>query len=262
MMFDEMGEAVFRRRFESLDLNVGVVIGSEGVLVLDTRASSGEAQELAGELRRLTQEPVRWVVNSHWHWDHVMGNAVFDAARIVGHEICRQVLIERADETREAAMRWMPSREHADIARTVVVPPSQVFRERLSMDIGRLVELRHHGRGHTDADITLTVPDAGVVFMGDLVEEGAPPAFGDSYPLEWPSTLQLASAGSPAVVVPGHGDVVQPSFVAAQLSELKAVAETARRLLAGDIELEEAVSAGPYPSDVMTTAMARARVSS
>lgn len=261
-MFDEIGEEVFRRRFESLDLNVGVVIGSDGVLVLDTRASGRQGRELLDELRQLTRKPVRWVVNSHWHWDHVLGNAVFGCAEIIGHEMCRRVLSERPDETRETAIKWMPSEDHEEISGTEVVPPSKVFAERLSMDIGRDIELRHHGRGHTDADITLTVPDAGVVYMGDLVEEGAPPAFGDSYPLEWPSTLELASRGSELVVVPGHGDVVGRAFVTTQLSELRAVEETARKVLAGDLDLEVAVSTGPYPPDVMRTALTRAEASS
>ncbi len=257
-MFDELGDGVFRRRFESLDLNVGIVIGSEGVLVLDTRASSRQARELLGELDRLTHKPVRWVINTHWHWDHVMGNSVFDQAEIIGHETCRQVLIERAHETIKAAMAWMPPEESDEIARTEVVPPSRVFADSMSMDIGRVLKLDHFGRGHTDADILVTVLDAGVVFMGDLIEEGAPPAFGDSYPLEWPNTLQQASGGSEQVIVPGHGDVVGPSYVASQISELQEVSEIAKRLVAADIGLDEAVSSGPYPVDVMTTAMARA----
>lgn len=261
-MFDELSEGVFRRRYESLDLNVGIVLGEDGVLVVDTRASRREGRELFAEIQRLTEKPVRWVVNTHWHWDHVLGNSVFDDAEVVGHELCRKVLSDRAEETREAAKKWLPAEEHEDIAATEVIPPSRVFAERLSIDVGRSVELRHHGRGHTDADITVTVADVGVVFMGDLVEEGAPPAFGDSYPLEWPSTLRQALDSSEPIVVPGHGDVVGPSFAATQLAELRAVAEMSQKYLIGDLELEEAVSAGPYPPNVMRIALARAEVSS
>lgn len=256
-MFDQIGDGVFRRRFQSLDLNVGVVIGSDGVLIVDTRASGAQGRELMAELRQLTRLPVRWVVNTHWHWDHVLGNEVFDEAEIIAHEICGRVLTERGEETKQAATEWMPPGDHADISRTVVVPPSTVFADRLSVDIGRVVELGHHGRGHTDADITIDVPDAGVLFMGDLVEEGAPPAFGDSYPLSWPSTLESASPTGDAVIVPGHGDVVGPAFVAEQRAELSSVAEAGSRLLSGDIDLARAVGSGPYPEEVMRTAMTR-----
>ena len=260
-MFEALGDGVYRRRFESLDLNVGIVVGEDGVLIVDTRSSERQGRELLAELRQLTSNPVRWVVNTHWHWDHVLGNSVFERAEVFGHLICREVLSERAEETREAATVWMPADQHEDIAATEVVPPSQVFSERLSVDVGRLVDLEHFGRGHTDADITVSVPDSGVVYMGDLVEEGAPPAFGDSYPLEWPSTLGLASRTAAAIVVPGHGDVVGPQFVREQLSELSLVAGTARRLLAGEIAFEDAVLAGPYEPEVMRTAMNRARMS-
>lgn len=260
-MFDALGDGVFRRRFESLDLNVGIVVGEDGVLIVDTRSSERQGRELLAELKQLTGNPVKWVVNTHWHWDHVLGNSVFDQAEVFGHEFCQKVLSESAEEIREAAKEWMPADEHEDIASTDVVPPSRVFSDRLSIDVGRVVDLEHFGRGHTDADITVTVPDAGVVFMGDLVEEGAPPAFGDSYPLEWPSTLGLASPTTATGLVPGHGDVVDPAFVSDQLSELSAVAAIARRLLAGEIGLEDALLAGPYEPNVMRAAMARALAS-
>lgn len=74
-MFQELSDGVFRRHFESLRLNIGAVIVEEGVVVIDTRASHVEADELRDELRILTQLPVRWVVDTHWHWDHTFGNA-------------------------------------------------------------------------------------------------------------------------------------------------------------------------------------------
>ena len=83
-MFDELAEGVYARRYESLDLNVGVVVSGDGVLVVDTRASHIEADELRNDLRSLTPLPVRWVVDTHWHWDHTFGNARFPEAEIWG----------------------------------------------------------------------------------------------------------------------------------------------------------------------------------
>lgn len=77
LMFDELGEGVFRRRYEALDLNIGVVIGEDGVLVVDTRASHSQADQFKKELSSLTDLPVRWVINTHWHWDHTFGNSRF-----------------------------------------------------------------------------------------------------------------------------------------------------------------------------------------
>ena len=68
MTWQELGDGVFRRRYDVLDLNVGVVIGGEGVLVIDTRASPRQARETIAELTELTDLPIRWVLNTHWHW--------------------------------------------------------------------------------------------------------------------------------------------------------------------------------------------------
>ena len=98
---------------------------------------------------------------------------------------------------------------------------------------GRTVALQHPGRGHTDHDVVVHVPDAAVVFAGDLVEQGAPPDLGDAVVAEWPATLDALLALQPAVVVPGHGDPVDPAFVAAQRAELAEVAALHAAVAAG-----------------------------
>lgn len=258
-MFDQLGDGVYRRRYQSLDLNVGVVIGDEGVLVVDTRASHREAAELKAELRQITQLPVKWVVNTHWHWDHVFGNGVFPGAEIWGHESCRIALASRGEEMKAAAREWLPVEHHAEIDEVEIAAPTMTFSEKASLDIGRAVELAFHGFGHTDADTIVGVPDSDVAFYGDLVEEGAPPSFGDSYPLAWPLTLLLASNHPVATIVPGHGDVVDPSFVLSQQEELVAVAELATDFINGEMGIEEASSAGPYGDEVMRSALLRAQ---
>lgn len=258
-MFDHLGDGVFRRRYPSLDLNVGAILGDEGALIVDTRASWKEADELASELRSITDLPVRWVVNTHWHWDHTFGNSRFSSADIWGHELCRIALEQHGREMKETAIGWMGERHEEDIRETSIHPPSETFAEEVSLDIGRRVVLRYHGFGHTDADIAVHVPDAGVVFMGDLVEESAPPAFGDSHPIDWPVTLDTAIQELPAVVVPGHGDVVDPKFVRSQQALLTEVASLATKFINGGIGLDEASGHGPYPPETMRTAMLRAQ---
>jgi glyoxylase-like metal-dependent hydrolase (beta-lactamase superfamily II) len=126
---------------------------------------------------------------------------------------------------------------------------------------GRRVELRFCGRGHTDNDRLVVVPDAGVVFGGDLVEEGAPPVYGgDAFPLEWPATLDRLLAAAPPTVVPGHGDVVGHRFVRGLRDQLAAMAELCRRVAAGDLPPGEAVRAAPFPGEVARDALARAAV--
>lgn len=134
------------------------------------------------------------------------------------------------------------------------VPPTDVFEQSASIDLGdRTVRLDFLGRGHTDSDIVVTVPDADVTFAGDLVEEGAPPAFGDSFPVDWPETLVRMESMMGTVVVPGHGDVVDAAYVAGQRAELAAVATA---LIDSD---GPEPPRGPYPPEVMAQALTRYR---
>jgi len=109
---------------------------------------------------------------------------------------------------------------------TRVTPPNKTFRESVGLELGdRPVTLTHFGRGHTDNDVIVVVPDAHVVFAGDLIEQGGPPSFEDSYPLDWPGTVGRMLDVTHGPVVPGHGDVVERSFVEGQLADLSALAE-------------------------------------
>ena len=256
-MFDQLGEGVYRRRYESLDLNVGVVLGEDGVLIVDTRSTHREAAELIDDLGKLTRLPVRWVVNTHWHWDHVFGNALFTAAEIWGHELCIPAMESLGERMKQDARRWMPPETHDDVDAVEVVAPGHTFSESATLAIGREVDLTYHGVAHTDADIIVRVPEAGVAFFGDMIEEGAPPNFGDSHPEVWPETLRDAASEFPATAVPGHGDVVDETFVLAQIEELETVADLAGAYAGGD---DSALNRpGPYPADVMVSALKRAR---
>ncbi len=226
--WEELGAGVWSRRYESLSLRVGVVAGDGGVLVVDTRSHGGEAEELSGHVAQLGAGPVRWVVNTHHHWDHTFGNATLAPVPIWGHAACADRLRLEGERMKADARRYLPD-EAAAIDAVQIEPPRHTFEDSAMLDLGsRFVEVRHLGLGHTDNDAVVVVPDERVVFAGDLVEHGAPPVFGDAFPLDWPATLDrlLELAGGP--VVPGHGDVVDRGFVATQRDEIAAAVAIAR----------------------------------
>jgi glyoxylase-like metal-dependent hydrolase (beta-lactamase superfamily II) len=257
--WEEVGDRVFRVRYRSLDLNVGAVLGEDEVLVVDTRSTPAQAAQLVADLCRLTRLPCRQVVNTHAHFDHSFGNATLRPAAIWGHERCAAHLRTLGERERADLLRWLPEAA-AELDGLVLDPPDRLVGDAgAELGVGgRRVELRFSGRGHTDHDLVVAVPDAGVAFWGDLVEEGAPPVYADdAFPLAWPATLDRLLAWAPPVVVPGHGDVVGHGFVRGQREQLAAMAELCRRVAAGDLPAAEAVAAAPFPAATARQALAR-----
>lgn len=220
MAWQELGDGIFRWRFESLDLNVGLILGEAAVLVIDSRATHSQADELLDHVRSITQLPIAYLVNTHHHWDHTFGNARFDC-EIIGHVRCRSTLLERGEQMRQRLVDadWIPSEAKPHFAEVEITPPDTTFEASLVVTLGdRPVHLTHLGRGHTDNDIIVEVDD--VLFAGDLVEEGAPPQFGDAYPFDWLDTLDRLIARRCETIVPGHGDVVGAGFVETQRGQI------------------------------------------
>ncbi len=257
--WNAISDGVFVKRYASLDLNIGAVICGEGVALIDTRATLVQARELREDVARLTSKPVAWVVNTHHHWDHTFGNAEFAPAPIWGHSRCADWLRLRGESMKAQLKQWAPDHA-ADFDEVAIVPPDHTFdTEEILTLSGRSIHLRHLGRGHTDNDVIIEIPDAGVVFAGDLIEEGNPPAFQDSFPLEWADTARRLADRCGGAVVPGHGAVVDRAFVEAQQRDLASLAEIAADRHASGMSIKEAAGVpGPFPEQVMEHAFGRA----
>lgn len=271
----EVADRVFQRRYQPYDVTVTAIVGADGVAVVDTRCSLAEGREIKEHLRRLSSAPARWVVNTHAHFDHVWGNAEFVAPRqrppaeLWAHRATLAAMAGAADDPEAAAFRKrLAGRDDtwaARMAELVEVVPDHAFDREHTLDLGgRLVRLTHVGRGHTDGDLLVHIPDADALLAGDLVEQSGAPAFGsDSFPLEWAGTLDamlaLDGVGSGTVIVPGHGAPVGAGFVREQRAQIASVAEQLSALHAAGIPLADALSAGqwPYPADGLADAAAR-----
>jgi glyoxylase-like metal-dependent hydrolase (beta-lactamase superfamily II) len=265
--WEEVAAGVFRRRYQPYDVSVCVVRGTGGLLVCDTRSSHRQADEIRADLAELGTLPVRWVVNTHAHFDHSFGNARFGPGSDVGAPIYGHVRVpahldayERPMLAEVVASGEEPAGEWREI---VVTPPTVLVGEAMTLDLGgTAAELLHFGRGHTDNDLLVHLPGSGVWLTGDLVEESGPPVYGpDSFPLDWPTTVARlrAALGEGDVLVPGHGAVVGAGFVSAQYEQLAAVATLITDLRAAGVPEEQAVAAGggrwPFPADGMSDAV-------
>jgi glyoxylase-like metal-dependent hydrolase (beta-lactamase superfamily II) len=254
----ELADGVLVRRYAELDLSVGLVIGEHSCLVVDTRSDPDQGAELRAAIRQVTRQPCT-VVLTHAHFDHCLGTAAFLPASVWAHLRCRDDLARGGAAQHSEALAWsrtqrMP-REPA-LVRPVV--PDQLIAKQAEVDLGgRRVLLIHPGLAHTDHDIVAWSPDTGVLFAGDLVEQGADPDFTDAYPLHWPTAVTELLQLGPRIVVPGHGDPVDATFVTAQRDELAVLADLCRAMLADELDSDGAASASPFAPPTTLVALAR-----
>jgi glyoxylase-like metal-dependent hydrolase (beta-lactamase superfamily II) len=224
--------------------NAGFVIGDEGVLVVDSFLNPESARALLGEIRRITPKPIKYLVNTHYHLDHVLGDGVFhDAGAIlIAHRnvhgwIRSQniALLEsfgaKVDAARRAEFEALPE---PDIG---VEQPTTVW-------LGsRRIELLPE-KGHTGGDVAVAIPDAHVLFCGDLLWKKTPPTIVDSNVRTAVAELaafRTAPDAASTTFVPGHGDLATVKDVAeyqAFLTDLDAATAAARKAgLKGDAEI-------------------------
>jgi glyoxylase-like metal-dependent hydrolase (beta-lactamase superfamily II) len=264
--FTEIADRVWVARYPWFDVNVGLIAGTEGLVVIDTNASDSLGRDVVAAVRRISTAPILAAVNTHVHFDHTFGNAALAAAgaELVAHEDAAAALLEHAAEIRAGAAN---REDEADLLAGEIAVPARTFSSALAIDLGdRVIELIHPGRGHTAGDIVVKVPDADVVFAGDLVEESvsrsAVPGYGaDCFPMDWPSSLDLmlSLTGAATRIVPGHGAVVDQDFVYEQRSAIGVVAETIRDLSGRGVPVDQAIEVGdwPYPREEMADAVRR-----
>jgi glyoxylase-like metal-dependent hydrolase (beta-lactamase superfamily II) len=246
----EIGDRVFVRRYAFYDQNIGVVLGDREALVIDTRSTYGQAREILADLRSLTADPVTVVVDTHGHFDHAFGNAIFRPATIWGHDGCGPFM-RRTGEARKKKIAAETPELAGELDEIEIDPPDRTFASSATVEVGgREVMLRYLGRGHTDHDIVISVPGTDVVFAGDLFENGAVPFYGDADAIEWAATaaqLALIVDTDRGVVVPGHGDHAGRAFADSQAASIAAIATLGARVYAGEITLADAVAAHPFP---------------
>ncbi len=231
----EVGHRVFHRRYEPVDVSVGVILCEQSALVIDTRNNPAEARELMDDVLKDFGVPIAAVVNTHAHYDHCFGNQVFADA---GVPIYGHARLKRHFENYEGphltrvknSPASEPDKNWEDVRLT---PPGIEIASCTELELDQrticLVPLAH---GHTDSDLAVHVPDANVWFLGDVIEQSGPPMFGpDSDIAGWPVVLhELAQTIRPdAKLIPGHGDAVDRDFLVHQASRLELLAREIRQ---------------------------------
>jgi cyclase len=221
---------------ERASANAGFVIGDDGVVVVDTTARSEAARQLLMEIRKLTKLPVKFVINTHYHADHVAGNGIFADA---GAVVLAQSNVRGWIHTRSLKFFGKEAPAGARAFIEALVPPTVVYDQAMDLYLGsRRIHVRGFP-GHTGGDSVVMIPDAKTIFGGDLFWRNTLPNMIDASTTPWIDTLDaLAKNGAGYTFVPGHGDAGSAQDVAAFREYLatlqKLVADARAQKKAGD----------------------------
>jgi cyclase len=191
--------------------NAGFIVGSNGVAVVDTFVGVDPAKELLAEIRKVTDLPIRYVINTHYHLDHTGGNQVFAeaGATILAHRNVRSWL-----RTENLKFFGPDPKPEAKARVEALVLPDMVYSDAVDLYLGsRLIQVRYM-LGHTGGDSVVFVPDANVVFGGDLVWQKHLPNLIDASTQPWIQSLdKLLAEHASATFVSGHGDLATAADV-------------------------------------------------
>ena len=255
--------------------NAGIIETDDGVVLVDSHVSPAAAWVLLQELRALTPQPVRTVINTHFHYDHAHGNQTYGpGVEIIGHEFTRErlasgasrrgaayeglvrVLREREDSLVRVLAQPRDSAQGASAAAALAgvrryraaaiddvrpVPPTLTLRDEVRLYRGGTeIRVLFLGRGHTGGDVVVVLPRQRVAITGDLVNAGLP-FLGDGYFTEWAATLERVQALPVDVFLPGHGAPIRDRAVFANLAAfLRDFDRQAGRLLARGLTVAQA----------------------
>ncbi|MFN3447755.1 MAG: MBL fold metallo-hydrolase [Roseococcus sp.] len=203
--FDELGPGLYAYTAEG-DPNSGVIVGPDGVVVVDAQATPLMARDVQARIAAVTPLPVRQVVLTHYHAVRVLGASGYPAHAIIASEATRALIVERGAQDMDSEIGRFPRLFRGRETIPGLTWPTHSFERRMTLWLGaREAQVIHIGRSHTAGDTVVWLPKERVLFAGDTVEFGATPYCGDAHFADWPATLAAIRELGPEKLVPGRG---------------------------------------------------------
>ena len=206
--FSEIGPGLWAFTAEG-DPNTGVIIGEDAVMIVEAQATPRLARKVIEKVREVTDKPIKYLALTHYHAVRVLGASAYGAENIIMSDTARAMVAERGQEDWDSEFQRFPRlfQGHEEIPG--LTWPTITFDGRMTVDLGnRRVELMQLGRAHTAGDIVIWVPDAGVMFTGDIVEYHSACYCGDGHFQDWGETLDAIASFEPEAIAPGRGDAL------------------------------------------------------
>ncbi len=206
--FSEIGTDLYAFTAEG-DPNTAVIVGQDGCLVFDAQATPAMADKVIERVRKVTDKPIKYVVLSHYHAVRVLGASAYKAQAIVASQETYRLVAERGQQDWDSEYGRFPRLFQDAQSIPGLTWPTLTFEGSMSIYLGkREIRLMQLGAGHTSGDIVAWVPDAEVMFSGDLIEYHSACYCGDAHLREWPATLNEIREFNPKAIAPGRGDAL------------------------------------------------------
>lgn len=220
--FDQIGPGLYAYTAEG-DPNSGVVIGDDAVMVIDAQATPAMAADVIARVAKVTDKPIKYVLLTHYHAVRTLGASAYKATDILASDATRGLIAERGKQDMDSEIGRFPRLFRAAETIPGLTWPTITFPDQISVWLGRReVRIMHIGRGHTAGDVVAGVPDAGVVFAGDLVEYKSACYCGDAHFTDWPATLDHLAEMQANALVPGRGPALTTAEMVKEGIELTA----------------------------------------
>ena len=218
--------------------NAGLIVGKEYALVVDSLTTVGLTQTFINEIRKVTDKPVRYLINTHHHGDHIWGSHLFTGATIICHSRCRDEALATEIMDPDLLGAVFPEFDFHGIA---VTPPDITFEKQLTLYLDEQeVQLIHYGPGHTVGDIIVYLPQESIVFAADLIFLYSTPLAMEGLFAGWIENTDALANLNAKTYVPGHGPVCGKEGLMECREYLALVRDEARKRFEKGMSVDEA----------------------